>query len=66
MTVSAHLSIGIEVIEDAEALSEGMKVRCVIPGEQGERRIVVACRLIAEDLIVGAVFLHDVDHMLNR
>ena len=35
------------------------------PAEQRERRIAIAAAEIAQDLIVGAVFLDDIDHMLD-
>jgi hypothetical protein len=65
VTVGADLGIGVKIVQDAEPLRQRMQVRRYGLGKKDQLRVVIAERLIAEDLVVGAVLLDDVDHMLD-
>lgn len=57
---------GVKVIEENELAGEGMVVGCDSFAEHGEGGITVAFFEIAEDLIVGSVFLDDVDDVFDE
>ena len=63
VAVGADFALDVEVVEEDELPGEGMMVRRDALGEQAERRVAVPLRHVAEDLIVGPVFLDDIDHV---
>ena len=56
----------IEVVEQDKLLRQGMLVRCDRARKQHQRRVAVALGHVAENLVIGSVFLDDVDDMLDR
>ena len=66
MAVDRGLGVGVDVIEQREALYERMEVRGDRASEEGEGRIAVAARVVAEHLVVGAVLADDVEDVLDR
>ena len=54
------------MVEQREALRERVRVRRDVVAEQGQLRVAVAARVVAEDLVVGAVLAHDVEDVLDR
>src|SRR5437762_13869979 len=60
VSVAAVSTGGIEVVEKDELAGEAMMIRCDILPEHHERGIPVSLWHIAENLIVGSVFLDDV------
>src|SRR6185295_5232794 len=63
--LSADLRVDEEAVEQAEALGERVVVRRDLAREEQERGVAIALGQIAEDLIVGAVLLDDVDDVLE-
>jgi len=63
--VHADLAAAIEVVEIDELLREGVKVRCRRLAVQGQGRIAIADRQIAEDLVIGTVLFDDVNDVLD-
>src|SRR5207248_7438681 len=55
-----------EAVEDAEALGERVVVGRRVAAEVQERRVAVGLAEVAEQLVVGAVLLDDVDDVLER
>ena len=66
MSVTAHLGVDEKAIEQPEAFRERVMIRADRAGEEEQRRIAVARTQIAEDLVVRAVLLDDVDHVRER
>ena len=66
MAVSRNFSAVIEVVEHAELQCEFVLVGSDVLAVHGQRRIAIADFQIAENLIVGAVFLEHVDDVLDR
>ena len=66
MAVAGDLAAVVEIVEHSELQSEFVLVGSDVGAVHGERGIAVADFQIAEDLVVGAVFLDDVDHVLDR
>ncbi len=66
MPVARHLAAVVEVVEDAELPGQFMFVRRNLLAIHHQRRIAIALRNVAKDLIVSAVFLDDVDDVMNR
>ena len=66
MALRAHFCIDEETVKQTESFRQ----RAVIWGrrtrEEEQRRIAVALRHVAKDLVVGPVFLDDVHHVLER
>lgn len=54
-----------EIIERDEVAGQGVVIRAQILGEESEMRVAVANLKVAEYLIVGPVFLDDVDDVTN-
>ena len=61
--VLADLARAVEVVEVHEPLGQRVKVGRDRLRELGDARVAVAALDVAEDLIVGAVLLDDVDHV---
>ena len=55
----------IEVIKQHILIGEGVVVRRNLGSELHERRITIAKRHIAKNLVIGAVFLDDINHVLD-
>ena len=66
MAVVADLGVDVEVVEQDELAGERVGVGRDLLAEEAEARIAVAFRHVAEDLIVGAVFLDDVEDVPDR
>ena len=66
MSVAAISTGGIEVVEKDELIGEPVVIRCDILPEHHERGVPVSLRHIAENLIVGPVFLDDVHDMPDQ
>ena len=66
MAVGAHLALDIKIVEQHEFARELVVVGRDFFTEQTQARIAVALRQIAQDLVVGAVLLDDVDAILDR
>ena len=54
------------VVQQRKLLRQRVVVRRDIASEFHERRIAVPLRHVSEHLVVGAVFLDDVEHVLDR
>lgn len=66
VTVGADFTLDVEVIEQDEVAGELVMVGSDAFGEETELRIAVALREVAEDLVVGAVFLDDIEAVFDR
>ena len=66
VAVGADLALDVEVVQQHELAGQGVVVGRDRLGKQAEVRIAVAFLHVAEDLVVGAVFLDDVDDVLDR
>ena len=66
VAVGADLALDVEVVEQHELADQGVVVGRDRLGEQAEVRLAVALGHVAEDLVVGAVLLDDVDDVLDR
>ena len=65
VAVGAHFAVAVEVVEQHELLGDGVVVGRDLAAEQAQARVAVALGDIAEDLVVGAVLLDDVDDVLD-
>ena len=65
VAVAGDFSAVIEIIKDAELQSELVQVGSDVLAVHHQRGISVAGFDIAKDLIVGAIFLEDVDHVTD-
>jgi hypothetical protein len=65
MAVSGNFPAIVEIVEHAELQREFVLVGRDVCAIHGERWIAVAHRQVAENLIVGAIFLEDVDHVAD-
>ncbi len=65
MAVGGDFSAIIKVVEHSELQREFVLVGRNLSAIHGQRGIAVARRQIAENLIVSAIFLENVDHMAN-
>ena len=66
VSVGADLAVDVEVVEQHELAGQGVVVGRDGLGEEAKVRVAVAFGHVAEDLVVGAVFLDDVDDILDR
>ena len=66
MPVVADLGVDVEVVEQHELARQGVGVGRRILAEEAEARIAVSRRQVAEDLVVGAVLLDDVEDVRDR
>ncbi len=66
MPVGAVAAGGVEIVEQHELLGEKVLVGGDILTEHHQRWVAVAARHVAEDLVVGAVLLDDVDDVLDE
>src|SRR5689334_14619506 len=65
MAVLRNLAVAIEVIEQHELLHDRVLIRRDVAAEQNQAGIAIAFRNIAENLVVRAVLLDDVEHVLD-
>src|SRR5258705_5895197 len=65
MTIGAQNPRAIGVVEQHEIAHQLVLIGGDALAKNAERRIAIAPRLIAEHLIVSAVFFDDVNHMLE-
>ena len=65
MAIARNVAAIVKVIEYAKLFCERVLVWCDVGAIHGDGGITVADAKIAEDLIVRAVFLDDVNHMTN-
>ena len=57
----------VEVVEEREALSPAIvRVRRVFAAEHCQRAVAIAGGHVAQNLIVGAVFTNDEEHVLDQ
>src|SRR5208283_2513622 len=61
----AHRGIVVEIVQKDEALCQSVLVRGNLPPVDGQKGVPITPGQVAENLIVAAVFLYDVNHMLN-
>ncbi len=66
MPVGADLAVHVEVVQQHEFASQRMVVGRDGLGEQAEVRLAVALGHVAEDLVVSAILLDDIDDVLDR
>jgi hypothetical protein len=66
VSVVAHFSVDVEVVEEREVARDRVCVRRDLFAEERQRRIAIAARDIAEDLVVGAVLANDVENVFDR
>ena len=66
MAIGADLAVDVEVVEQHELPGQGVMVGRHLLGKEAQVRLAVALRHVAEDLVVGAVLLDDVDAVLDR
>ena len=60
-TVATDFATGVEVVEQHKPLGQRMLIRRDVAPEKYERRIPIALREIAQNLVVGAVLFDDVN-----
>ena len=65
MAVGADIGADIEVVEQHEVIGDLVMIGRDVLAEEHQRRVAIALLDIAENLVVGAVFLHDVDDVLD-
>ena len=65
VAVAGNFAAIVEVVEHAKLLGQRVLVRSDVRAIHGDGRVAVADAEIAEDLIVGAVFLDDVNHVAD-
>src|SRR5919201_6506736 len=65
MSLRAHLRIGEEPVEQSESPRQRPVIRRRVGSEEQQAAVAVAFLEVAKDLIVGPVFLDDVDHVLE-
>ena len=66
MAVGADFAIDVEIVKLDEITGQFVVVGRYIFGKQAERRVAITLRQISQHLIVGAVFLDDVNTVTNR
>ncbi len=66
MAVGRDVSVAVEVVEQHELLGQLVVVGRHVAPEHHQRRVAVASGHVAEDLVVGAILLDDVEHVLDR
>src|ERR1700730_14879645 len=66
MVILAHLAITKEVVQQNESLGQRVMVGRDFASENSEPWIAIAARFVAQHLIVGPIFLDDVQHMVDR
>ena len=66
VAVGRDVAVAIEVVEQHELLGQLVMVGRDVAAEHHQRRVAVAARHVAEDLVVGPILLDDVEHVLDR
>src|SRR5260370_30485133 len=65
MAVHADLAIAVEIVEQHELPGELVVIGGDFLAEDGEARVAVALTEISQHLVVRAIFLDDVEHVLD-
>ena len=65
MAVGADFGIRVEIVQQHELAGEPVQVGRDALREQAQLRIAVALRQVAQDLVVGAVLLDDVEAVFD-
>ena len=65
MAIGADIGVDIEVIEEDELIGKFVMIGRDLLAEDGKRGIAIAFADVAQDLIVGPVFLDDVDDVFD-
>ncbi len=63
--VAAHLAAGVKIVQRHKAARQFVVIGRDGFGQGSQGRISVAALQVAEHLVVAAVFLDDVDHVVN-
>ena len=63
VAVGRHLAVAVEVVQQHELAGQLVVVGRDLLGEEAQVRVAIALLHVAEDLVVGAVLLDDVDDM---
>ena len=66
VSIAGNFAAVVEVVEDAELPRQLVLVGRDVFAVHHQRRIAVGLADVAEELVVGAVFLDDVDDVVNR
>ena len=66
VAVGRDVAVAVEVVEEDELLGQLVVVGRHLAPEHHQRRVAVAPGHVAEDLVVRAILLDDVEHMLDR
>ena len=66
VAVDRGLRVRVDVVQQRKARGERVQVRGDFLAEQGQRRVAVAARVVAQHLVVGAVLLDDEEDVLDR
>ncbi len=65
MAIGGDHAVAIKVVQKNELLGQRVQVGGRLASEDAKLRVAVALADVAENLIVGAVFLDDVDDVLE-
>ena len=66
MAVGGDLAAAVEIVQEDVLFGERVMIRSHFPAEKNEAGIAIAFRNSSEYLVVGAVFLDDVDAVFNQ
>ena len=66
VTVSRLAARVVEIVEEREALHQRVRVRRVLAAEHCQRGVAIAGGHVAQNLIIGAVFTDDQEHVLDQ
>ena len=66
MAVGRDVPVAVQVVQQHELLGQLVMVGRHVAAEHHQRRVAVAPGQVAEDLVVGAVLLDDVEDVLDR
>ena len=65
MAVGADIAVDVEIVEQDEFARQLVEIGRGVFAEEDQRRIAVALFHVAQHLIVAAIFLDDVDDVLD-
>ena len=65
VAVGRHHAVAVVVVQQDKLLGQGVVVGRDPPTVVAELRVAVALGKVAEDLVVGAIFLDDIDDVLD-
>ncbi len=66
MPVRAHIRVDVKIVEQHKLARQLVMIRRGILIEQRQRRIAISLPELPQHLIVSAIFLDDVNHVLDR